>query len=177
MSTPAPQFTRHTAMSMVRVPAGRFPPNGYGLYDVAGNVWEWSRSEWTGTHAEPVDTGPTCCAPGHEHVREEDRRVIKGGSLLVRPVVLPPLPARRPPGPRRTQHHEPPRLPQLATPTELAESSRGNRVRQQVRTSPPARSRPSARRPSKPSEAGGLATGQGVEVTGFLACEHFIRMG
>ncbi|HSJ59679.1 MAG TPA: formylglycine-generating enzyme family protein [Jiangellaceae bacterium] len=66
-------------------PIGRFPPNGYGLYDVAGNVWEWTRSTWTSTHAGPVDTTPACCGPGHEHVGEEDRRVIKGGSHLCAP--------------------------------------------------------------------------------------------
>jgi formylglycine-generating enzyme required for sulfatase activity len=66
-------------------PIGRFPPNGYGLYDVAGNVWEWTRSAWTSTHAGPVDTTSTCCGPGHEPVREQDRRVIKGGSHLCAP--------------------------------------------------------------------------------------------
>jgi formylglycine-generating enzyme required for sulfatase activity len=66
-------------------PVGRFPPNGYGLYDVAGNVWEWTRSAWTTTHTQPTDSTPTCCGPGHQNVREEDRRVIKGGSHLCAP--------------------------------------------------------------------------------------------
>ena len=66
-------------------PVRRFPPNGYGLYDVAGNVWEWTRTPWAASHAEPADDQPHCCGPGHEQVGEEDRRVIKGGSHLCAP--------------------------------------------------------------------------------------------
>ena len=47
-------------------PVASFPPNGYGLYDMAGNVWEWTSSEHRLTHA----TDPS---PGY------DRRTIKGG--------------------------------------------------------------------------------------------------
>jgi formylglycine-generating enzyme len=60
-------------------PVGSFPPNGYGLYDMTGNVWEWT--------ADAFDTeaavGP-CCA-GAEPGADIPRRVIKGGSHLCAP--------------------------------------------------------------------------------------------
>lgn len=64
-------------------PVGCFPANGYGLRDMAGNVWEWTR-DWYAPNLDPSETrdpvGPparTAFAPG-----EERRRVIKGGSYL-----------------------------------------------------------------------------------------------
>jgi sulfatase modifying factor 1 len=62
-------------------PVKRFAPNGYGLYDVVGNVWEWTRTPWVESPAEPGG-GPPCCAPV---LTEQDRFVIKGGSHLCAP--------------------------------------------------------------------------------------------
>jgi formylglycine-generating enzyme len=63
-------------------PVRSFPPNEYGLYDVVGNVWEWTNSPWTDHPGE--DAAPPCCGP-HGEVSETDRRVTKGGSHLCAP--------------------------------------------------------------------------------------------
>ncbi len=93
-------------------PVRHFPPNGYGLYDVTGNVWEWTTTRWTPDHsADNGSAGQTaqegsCCGPGAP-VHETDRFVIKGGSHLCassycrryRPA------ARQAQGPRDTASH------------------------------------------------------------------------
>jgi formylglycine-generating enzyme len=60
-------------------PAGSYPPNGYGLHDVTGNVWEWTCDLATNGHAAPAP----CCGP--EADEAIPRRVIKGGSHLCAP--------------------------------------------------------------------------------------------
>ena len=60
-------------------PVGAFPANGYGLFDVTGNVWEWTADEFAQMGA---DDG-ACCAP--EHGGGTARKVIKGGSHLCAP--------------------------------------------------------------------------------------------
>ena len=74
-------------------PVKSFPPNGFGLYDMAGNVWEWTSDYFL---AQPAQH--SCCVPRNPRVTAAEdslvpgqpgahipRRVIKGGSHLCAP--------------------------------------------------------------------------------------------
>jgi formylglycine-generating enzyme required for sulfatase activity len=63
-------------------PVGSFAPNGYGLYDMCGNTWEWT-TDWFTTAT--TDTSAPCCGPPPATDDPFPRRVIKGGSHLCAP--------------------------------------------------------------------------------------------
>lgn len=79
----------HPGRGQARAPGttavGTYAPNGYGLSDMTGNVWEWTADYFHSQH-----TAPTCCAPLNPRIDTSEsasaqrfpHHVVKGGSYL-----------------------------------------------------------------------------------------------
>jgi formylglycine-generating enzyme required for sulfatase activity len=66
-------------------PVGCFPPNGYGLFDMTGNVWEYTGDQW-----RPYHMPHFASLPAKQEISSDARQtagpiVIKGGSWLCAP--------------------------------------------------------------------------------------------
>ncbi len=60
-------------------PVGSFRSNGFGLYDVLGNVWEWVEDCWNGSYSRAPNDGSTWSRG------ECEKRVLRGGSWYDNP--------------------------------------------------------------------------------------------
>ena len=101
-------------------PVGSFPPNGYGLFDMIGNAWEWTADWYTARH----EMGSPCCGAavnprgGSREGSVDPRRRgghpaqgAQGRLLGLRRELLPALPSGRAHAPPDRHRHQPHQLP------------------------------------------------------------------
>jgi formylglycine-generating enzyme required for sulfatase activity len=64
-------------------PVGSFKPNAFGLYDMHGNVWQWTEDPWHANYKDVPEDGSVWVMGG-----DASRRVVRGGSWINSPQSL-----------------------------------------------------------------------------------------
>jgi formylglycine-generating enzyme required for sulfatase activity len=65
-------------------PVGQKKPNGWGLYDMSGNVWEWCEDDWHDSYAGAPDDGTAWIDNDN---RSQSRKCLRGGSWINFPIL------------------------------------------------------------------------------------------
>ena len=80
---PSPQLANYHASGVGHpVTVASFPPNDFGLYDLAGNVWEFLLDEWQNQYQDAAKTNPLAggSVSDEGYLSITGRRAVRGGS-------------------------------------------------------------------------------------------------